>query len=883
MAKVHIIPHTHWDREWYFSVEDSLVLLSYNLDKILDTLENNKRFPAFLLDGQASLIEDYLKIKPENKNRIEKLIKEKKLFIGPWYTQTDEMVVAGESIIRNLLYGTRISSEFGGYMPIGYLPDSFGQSSQMPEIFKGFDIDSVILWRGVCNLDTKKTEFYWESPSGAKVFVLQLRFGYGDGKHLTLENFNEKFKIINELKKLTDTGNIVLPNGGDQVPIQSNLDSIVDEINNIDKNNEYVISNYDTVIKELKQSGVNFNVLRGEFTKPKTMRIHKSIFSSRYDLKKLNSDAENKLTTAVEPIYTMAYNLGFEYPKGLIDRAWKLILENQAHDSIGGCNSDSTNEDIKNRAKKSHEIIDGVLNVIVKKLANSIDASQEGSKLILFNTLHYERSMIIEYEIATQQKEFSLIKGNKRVEYTLVSQQEIKGGVYTYMTSEGEQSGTLPNYYISKVYIKAEKLPPLGYDTYYIKEQENSCDKLITCEDEFIENDYYKVIVKLDGSVSIYDKLNNITLDKCLIYEDSGNDGDEYNYSPPKNDLIISSENYYMVSFKIYKSQNVEKIIINTILKAPSSLEQRNKGIIDGEVLIKTEILLNKLSQYIHFNVEVNNKIKDHKLRVLFNTGIKSEYSYSDNQFGLIRRDISLQSELEDYNKKQWRELPINIEPMLSMVELNDENYGVALLTNGIKEYQVIGDNNDTLALTLLSSVGVLGKDDLLWRPGRASGINNTTVYTPDAQLLGKSCYEFALYVHNGNINESRAPHLAKELNNYNVAYQQQNLSTLKYRLDRFELPSENIIAPESFSLFELDKHIILSAVKLQENGEGYIIRAFNPYLNKTKETIIYKNKNIVLRETNLAEKEIGSEKIGKTINLGEFNPCEVRSFKILE
>lgn len=133
MAKqVHIVPHMHWDREWYFSAEESKILLINNMEEIMERLENDSDYPTYTLDGQTSVLEDYLTMMPQNKERLKKLVQDGRLIIGPWYTQTDEMVVGGESIVRNLLYGHKDCQEFGSCMNIGYLPDSFGQSGQMP-------------------------------------------------------------------------------------------------------------------------------------------------------------------------------------------------------------------------------------------------------------------------------------------------------------------------------------------------------------------------------------------------------------------------------------------------------------------------------------------------------------------------------------------------------------------------------------------------------------------------------------------------------------------------------------------------------------------------------------------------------------------------------
>ena len=111
MKKVHIVPHMHWDREWYFSTEESRILLVNNMKEIMDMLENNPDYPYFVMDGQTAILEDYLAVKPQDKERIKKLVEEGKLIIGPWYTQTDEMVVGGESIVRILCSGEDVLKE----------------------------------------------------------------------------------------------------------------------------------------------------------------------------------------------------------------------------------------------------------------------------------------------------------------------------------------------------------------------------------------------------------------------------------------------------------------------------------------------------------------------------------------------------------------------------------------------------------------------------------------------------------------------------------------------------------------------------------------------------------------------------------------------------
>ncbi len=176
--KFPIIPHTHWDREWYFTTSKSIIYSLVDFKEVMDVLEENENFPHFLLDAQTSVVDDYLEFHPEDEERIKKLIKEDRLTVGPWYTQTDQLVIGGESILRNLYYGITRAEELGKSMMVGYMPDSFGQTAQMPQILNGFDIYRNTFKRGIKAEQYPKNEYYWESEDGSRVFNCYLdRYG----------------------------------------------------------------------------------------------------------------------------------------------------------------------------------------------------------------------------------------------------------------------------------------------------------------------------------------------------------------------------------------------------------------------------------------------------------------------------------------------------------------------------------------------------------------------------------------------------------------------------------------------------------------------------------------------------------------------------------
>lgn len=86
---IHVVAHTHWDREWYFTTSRSKVYLMKELADVLEMLEHDDTFTAFLIDGQASLVDEYLAWRPQDTERVTKAVREHRLCVGPWYTQCD--------------------------------------------------------------------------------------------------------------------------------------------------------------------------------------------------------------------------------------------------------------------------------------------------------------------------------------------------------------------------------------------------------------------------------------------------------------------------------------------------------------------------------------------------------------------------------------------------------------------------------------------------------------------------------------------------------------------------------------------------------------------------------------------------------------------------
>ena len=142
--KVSLVNHTHW----YFSDQDSLVLSDVLFKRALEQLTTHPE-ASFVLDGQVSVLEDFLKANPDQQAIVSRLSKRGQLKVGPWYTQPDALHIQGESMLRNGMIGTLLSRKYGPRMEVGYLPDTFGFNSQVPVILNQLGLRRFLFWRGI--------------------------------------------------------------------------------------------------------------------------------------------------------------------------------------------------------------------------------------------------------------------------------------------------------------------------------------------------------------------------------------------------------------------------------------------------------------------------------------------------------------------------------------------------------------------------------------------------------------------------------------------------------------------------------------------------------------------------------------------------------------
>ncbi|HZU61592.1 MAG TPA: hypothetical protein VE983_11535, partial [Solirubrobacteraceae bacterium] len=346
----HVIPHTHWDREWYRPFEYFQLRLGHVVDDVLAVLEQDPTFTSFTLDGQAIVLEDYVEVRPENEHRLRSLLADGRIEVGPSYQLPDEFLVGGEALVRNLLMGRAVCRRFGGLPAApGYLPDSFGHPLQLPQILAGFGIESFIFSRGMGDeLDELGPVFRWQAPDGSEVLAFQLLDHYGNFAVVTsaqdaegrVRGLLERFGPLIERSGVAD---VLLCNGTDHTAVMPELPALCSELERRFPGDRFRISRYTDYVNTVGK--VDAPVWAGELLGSRIQNVLRGVNSARMYIKRANEAAERRLL-GVETLAALgSLHDGRRFPESDFALAWRQLLRCHPHDTICGCSCDEVHRD----------------------------------------------------------------------------------------------------------------------------------------------------------------------------------------------------------------------------------------------------------------------------------------------------------------------------------------------------------------------------------------------------------------------------------------------------------------------------------------------------------------------------------------------------------
>lgn len=346
--KVIAYLHSHWDREWYREFEVFRLRLVKVFDNVIDLLTKEK-IPSFYFDGQVAALLDYLEFRPENEQIIRRLIKEKKLFIGPFYCLIDEFLTDRRTFEKNIEIGLKIAKDFGCQDFIGYFADTFGHSQNVPQILKKYGIDKIMVWRGVPDLPS---EFVF-----CGVNTVNLVRGYFMDIFSSPVSIQEKADWLkNNLDKIAEksSNTLLLPIGADHLGIERDIAEQVEKVNKLLTDYEIELSSPFVYFELVKD---NFKITWNEELRDNSKTfILPGAYSARMKLKQLRAETSYRLEQADK----LQKACGCKYEKA-IEYAYTLLLQNQAHDSICGCSTDDVHFENITRYKKIQQIADTII------------------------------------------------------------------------------------------------------------------------------------------------------------------------------------------------------------------------------------------------------------------------------------------------------------------------------------------------------------------------------------------------------------------------------------------------------------------------------------------------------------------------------------------
>lgn len=448
--RMHVISNTHWDREHRHSFPATQFMLTELMDELVEILEGDENYKYFTLDGQSIMIDDYLEVKPYMKERLEKLIKDGRILIGPWYSLVDCYSVNQESIVRNLLTGKKKCESIADYMKVGYSIFSFGQIAQLPQIYSGFGIKDVLFYKGSNAKVFPKSEFVWNAPDGTAVlanrlgnykrwnfsfcFTMPVIFGGTPTKLGWDSKFSENYRLchmIDEDKKhfyaneaspdrrirteeidgaidalIEDTDasnseNIRIGfDGTDFIPPTREVPEAISIANSMQEKMELVHSNPVLYFEDFRKD-VDVDGLQkycGELRYGPVDHLHSETMGSNIELKIADFKAENKLINVLEPLNVFSMLSGGAYDKDQLELVWKNLFKTHAHDSIHGSGDPHIKTDNLNRLEQINEMEDYLIRRACENICREINVDgleDNETGIVVFNTCPYEKSQVV--------------------------------------------------------------------------------------------------------------------------------------------------------------------------------------------------------------------------------------------------------------------------------------------------------------------------------------------------------------------------------------------------------------------------------------------------------------------------------------------------------
>ncbi|MGH2490110.1 MAG: phosphatase PAP2 family protein, partial [Candidatus Limnocylindria bacterium] len=636
--RAFVVPHTHWDREWYERFEGYRARLVPMVSKLLDVLERDSTFRSFTFDGHTIWAEDYLEKRPGDRSRIEALVRAERLFIGPWYVLADNLLVSGESLLRNFQEGLRVSASFGRAMRVGYVADPFGHPAQTPQLLRGFGYGSYVFSRGIGDEGERVgAEFTWQAPSGDRVLATHLVDHYSGGLQLVGDGAETpqelRARVRRRLGGLLDVttayangSSLLFMVGDDHVEAYARLPEAVAALREAAPSVDARITSLEEYEAAMAQPR---GVVVGEMVRGRYRPILRGVNSARVWIKQENAACERLLLERCEPLDALTGGVAREEVRSL----WRTLLENHPHDSICGCSIDDVHDtDMAPRFARLRRDGDALADRLERRLGGS------GDTPVVWSAVPWERDAVVALD-----------------------------GIPTRVRCAA--LGTAP----------ARRTNGAG---------------VASPEDGVIENEALRVEVAQDGSFVVIDRTTGARSGPHGALLDEGDRGDEYTYSyagPTLGSRDLTGTRRTAIA------GDRATVMVELELRLPAGLREDRLARVPDLVscAVHAEIALDASARRVDVRLVVDNQARDHRLRVLCETGTRSLTHVAGAAFAWLERETRVTP------RPGWIEQPTAERAVHDLVAVEGATRGLAVGVDGLREYAVLHDGR-TIAITLL-------------------------------------------------------------------------------------------------------------------------------------------------------------------------------------
>ena len=873
--KLFYINSTHWDREWYVPFQHFRYNLVETLNGLIDILESDPEYKIFTLDGQTIVLEDYAEIEPDNAEKLRRFIEDGRIVVGPWYVMPDEYLVSGESLIKNLSVGHKLSQKWGGKpLKYGYANDIFGHIAQLPQIFKGFGIEGAYIGRGLGNTDFN--HFIWRSPDGTECLTSIGFYGAfitGKLKHYGTDEFPDILKEWIELSMSRSEAPVVFfSNTNDHTPVDRRTPEILNMIRKQFPEMEICDVELSQMVDELKKHKSVLPEVSGELSKPRdiqeaparNMILVYHCLSAHYPLKQQNDRCQNLLETKVEPMLAMASMNNRPLNHRFVDTAWKWLLQNHPHDSICGCSGDRVHgqmayrfeqtEDIANRLYEAfcdgQSIVsgDGNKTDYIVKVFNTLGTAVDKTHTVKvamkgFSTVRQG------YALKENHNNFRLLDQNgNELDYQI---DRIDRNRLLRTSSVAQKFDTFDVYTIS---FKAP-IPAMGNASFRIVPEERrvAFPNKMPCGENWTENDFVKLEIAPNGRLTLTDKRNGRIYTNLCGFSDNGEVGDGWRHESPMNDFAVTDFGT-PAEISMLSNGAIKTVFrVTKCFKVPQYLNAKTLERSDAmaELKITNIITLNRDSANVTVETEIDNTARDHRLKLMLPSNTEGDTYFAGQAFCRVTRPVGT-----DPKKASWDEpecVERNMNGIIGKQSASGE--GLAFVSaEGLHEAGVLNDADSTIAVTLYRC------------------FDRVFMQTEShmSQLLRKLTFKYSI-----------VPMTAQ------TSYDE--LLCVQHGLKNTEMTVVNKVSaetptPTANSYFEIENpNVVLSLFKVSEDGEGCVVRMFNASDVPTESGLKLAFDVASACETDLLENKVAELNTnGNSVKLG-FRPWEIKTVKFVK